>query len=119
MAKRGLFSTTKLIPLLNENVVHLSAIQIYRLAAEKPKRLNLRVLGALMDTLDCTADGLIRKVACLRRRAPPRGLAEELRRRGQKTGLAGGVRQQPRNPLPVPLVRELTNGRCILAMRGP
>ena len=119
MAKRGLFSTTKLIPLLNENVVHLSAIQIYRLAAEKPKRLNLRVLGALMDTLDCTADGLIRKVACLRRRAPPRGLTEELRRRGQKTGLAGGVRQQPRNPLPVPPVRELTNGRCILAMRGP
>jgi hypothetical protein len=37
MATRGLFSTTKLIPLLNEHVVHLSAIQIYRLAAEKPK----------------------------------------------------------------------------------
>ena len=55
MATRGLFSTTKLIPLLNEHVVHLSAIQIYRLAAEKPKRLNLRVLVALMDTLDCTA----------------------------------------------------------------
>ena len=74
MATRGLFSTTKLIPLLNEHVVHLSAIQIYRLAAEKPKRLNLRVLVALMDTLDCTADGLIGKVTCLRRRRDPPGV---------------------------------------------
>lgn len=89
MAKGGLFSTTKLIPLLNENVVHLSAIQSYRLVGEKPKRLNLRVLGALMDTLDWTADGLIRKVACLRRRAPPRGPTEELRRRGRRPAWPG------------------------------
>jgi DNA-binding Xre family transcriptional regulator len=62
MATRGLFSTTKLIPLLNERGVHLSASQIYRLAAEKPERLNLQVLVALMDALDCSADDLIGKV---------------------------------------------------------
>jgi len=62
MATRGLFSTTKLIPLLNERGVHLSASQVYRLAAEKPERLNLQVLVALMDALDCSADDLIGKI---------------------------------------------------------
>lgn len=42
MATRGLFSTTKLIPLLNDRGIHLSASQIYRLAAEKPERLTSR-----------------------------------------------------------------------------
>lgn len=63
MATRGIFSTTKLIPLLNERGIHLSASQVYRLAAEKPERLNLQVLVALMDALDCSADDLIGKVA--------------------------------------------------------
>lgn len=62
MATRGLFSTTKLIPLLNERGIHLSASQVYRLAAEKPERLNLQVLVALMDALDCSADDLIGKI---------------------------------------------------------
>jgi DNA-binding Xre family transcriptional regulator len=63
MATRGLFSTTKLIPLLNERGIHLSSSQVYRLAAEKPERLNLHVLVALMDALDCSADDLIGKTA--------------------------------------------------------
>lgn len=62
MATRGLFSTTKLIPLLNDRGIHLSASQVYRLAAEKPERLNLQVLVALMDALDCAADDLIGKI---------------------------------------------------------
>lgn len=62
MATRGLFSTTKLTPLLNERGIHLSASQVYRLAAEKPERLNLQVLVALMDALDCSADDLIGKI---------------------------------------------------------
>ncbi|WP_064722956.1 helix-turn-helix domain-containing protein [Paenarthrobacter nicotinovorans] len=61
MATRGLFSTTKLIPLLNERGVYLSSSQVYRLAAEKPERLNLKVLVALMDALNCSADDLIGK----------------------------------------------------------
>lgn len=63
MARKGLFSTTKLIPLLNERGVHLSASQVYRLAAERPERLNLQVLVALMDILDCSADDLITPVS--------------------------------------------------------
>lgn len=62
MAAAGMFSTTKLIPLLGERGITLSASQVYRLAAEKPERLNMHVLVALMDIFDCTADDLIVRV---------------------------------------------------------
>lgn len=62
MAGAGIFSTTKLVPLLNERGIDLSVSQVYRLAAEKPERLNLHVLVALLDILDCSADDLIRRV---------------------------------------------------------
>ncbi|MHA7145399.1 helix-turn-helix domain-containing protein [Arthrobacter sp. TmT3-37] len=63
MAAAGLFSTTKLLPLLEKRGIHLSASQVYRLVAERPERLNLHVLVALMDILGCTADDLISKVS--------------------------------------------------------
>ncbi len=63
MAAAGLFSTTKLLPLLEERGIHLSPSQVYRLVAERPERLNLHVLVALMDILGCSADDLISKVA--------------------------------------------------------
>jgi len=62
MAAAGMFSTTKLIPLLEERGVHLSSSQVYRLVTDKPERLNLAVLVALMDILHCTADDLVVKV---------------------------------------------------------
>jgi hypothetical protein len=62
MAAQGMFSTTKLAPLLAERGIHLSTSQVYRLAAEKPERLNMHVLVALMDIFDCTADDLISRV---------------------------------------------------------
>lgn len=62
MAAAGMFSTTKLIPLLEERGVHLSSSQVYRLVTDKPERLNLTVLVALLDILGCTADDLVVKV---------------------------------------------------------
>lgn len=62
MAGAGMFSTTKLAPLLAERGVHLSTSQVYRLAADKPERLNMHVLVALMDIFGCTADDLIKRV---------------------------------------------------------
>lgn len=62
LAAAGMFSTTKLIPLLEERGVHLSASQVYRLVAERPERMNLHVLMALTDILGCSADDLIVKV---------------------------------------------------------
>lgn len=59
MAEHGLFNTAKLAPLLRERGISLSASQVYRLVAEKPERLNLHVLVALMDILDCSCEDLI------------------------------------------------------------
>lgn len=62
MASRGLFSTTDLTPLLAERGIELSAAQVYRLVTGIPERLNLHILVALCDALDCTAEDLIEKV---------------------------------------------------------
>lgn len=62
MASAGIFATSKLVPLLRDRGVELSSSQIYRLAVEKPERLNMHVLVTLMDIFDCGADDLIHKV---------------------------------------------------------
>ncbi|MEU3743775.1 MULTISPECIES: helix-turn-helix domain-containing protein [Streptomyces] len=65
MADRGLFSTTDLIPLLDKRGITLSSSQVYRLVVERPERLSLRILMALLDILDCTMDDLIEPVAAV------------------------------------------------------
>ncbi|MEV0827204.1 helix-turn-helix domain-containing protein [Nonomuraea rubra] len=62
MAVRGLYATTDLRPLLAERGLRLSQSQVYRLVAERPVRLNLSVLMALLDILDCTMEELIEPV---------------------------------------------------------
>ena len=59
MAEQGLFQTTELVPLLAERGVVLSREQVYRLATKTPERLNLEVLAALCDILDCQPGDLI------------------------------------------------------------
>lgn len=77
MAIRGMFSTTDLRAPLAERGIRLSDVQIWRLAAEKPERLNLKVLMALLDILGCRMDELLEPItaAPARRRkavgAPP------------------------------------------------
>jgi len=63
MATRGLFQTTQLRPRLAERGIRLSDSQVYRLVTDKPERLNLRVLMALLDILGCRMDDLIQPVA--------------------------------------------------------
>lgn len=59
MADQGLFQTTELVPLLAARGVGLSREQVYRLATGIPQRLNLQVLAALCDILDCQPGDLI------------------------------------------------------------
>jgi DNA-binding Xre family transcriptional regulator len=59
MAGRGMFSTTDLRPLLAERGINLSPSQVYRLVVEKPERLNLHTLMALLDILQCEMTDLI------------------------------------------------------------
>ncbi|WP_239406200.1 helix-turn-helix transcriptional regulator [Frankia sp. Cj3] len=77
MAARGMFQTTDLSAPLAERGIDLSASQVYRLVVERPERLSLKVLMALLDILDCTMEDLIEPVAVA---APAR-----------KTRAAGGI----------------------------
>jgi|SRR6266567_3317824 len=63
MASRGMFATTDLIEPLAQRGVHLSSSQVYRLITERPERLSLKVLMALLDILDCATEDLIEPVA--------------------------------------------------------
>jgi Cro/C1-type helix-turn-helix DNA-binding protein len=77
MAARGMYSTTGLRPLLAERGISLSASQTYRLVAEKPERLSMPALMALLDILGCRIEELIEPVAApgRQRKAAGGGLA--------------------------------------------
>ena len=63
MAERDMFSTTDLSGPLSERGIRLSTSQVYRLVVERPERLSLKVLVALLDILGCTMEDLIEPVA--------------------------------------------------------
>jgi DNA-binding Xre family transcriptional regulator len=63
MASRNMFATTDLIEPLAEREIRLSSSQVYRLVVERPERLSLKVLMALLDILDCSMEDLIEPVA--------------------------------------------------------
>ncbi|MCZ1000854.1 helix-turn-helix transcriptional regulator [Streptomyces mirabilis] len=63
MAEQGMFTTAALQPLLAERGVNLSTSQVYRLVTEKPERLSLKVLMALIDIFGCPMDDLIKPTA--------------------------------------------------------
>jgi DNA-binding Xre family transcriptional regulator len=62
MAARGMFSTTDLIGPLADRDITLSSSQVYRLVTDRPERLSLKILMALLDILDCSMDDLIEPV---------------------------------------------------------
>lgn len=62
MAGREMFATTDLLDPLAERGIALSSSQVYRLVVERPERLSLKILMALLDILDCTMDDLIEPV---------------------------------------------------------
>jgi DNA-binding Xre family transcriptional regulator len=59
MAERGMFSTSVLVAPLASRGVALSTTQVYRLVTGRPERLNLKLLAALCDFLDCSPNDLI------------------------------------------------------------
>jgi DNA-binding Xre family transcriptional regulator len=63
MASREMFQTTDLIDPLAQRGITLSSSQVYRLVVERPERLSLKILMALLDILDTTMEELIEPVA--------------------------------------------------------
>jgi len=70
MAARGMFSTSDLQAPLQERGISLSSSQVYRLVAERPERLSLKILMALLDILGCTMEDLIEPVATADAKTP-------------------------------------------------
>ena len=66
MATRGMFSTTDLLGPLSDRGIKLSSSQVYRLVVDRPERLSLKILMALLDILDCDMADLIEPVAVAR-----------------------------------------------------
>jgi DNA-binding Xre family transcriptional regulator len=75
MADRGMFQTTDLIGPLAEREISLSSSQVYRLVTERPERLSLKILMALMDILDCSMDDLIEPVTTQSAASRPKKVA--------------------------------------------
>src|SRR6516165_40717 len=65
MASRGMFQTTDLAGPLAQRGVKLSPSQVYRLVVERPERLSLKVLMALLDILGCSMEDLIEPVSAV------------------------------------------------------
>jgi DNA-binding Xre family transcriptional regulator len=63
MASRDMFATTDLLGPLAQRGIRLSSSQVYRLVVDRPERMSLKILMALLDILDCTMDDLIEPVA--------------------------------------------------------
>lgn len=74
MARREMFATTDLLAPLAERGITLSASQVYRLVVERPERLSLKILVALLDILDCTMEELIEPVEAAPRKAKAVGV---------------------------------------------
>lgn len=62
MATRSMFSTTDLLEPLSQRGITLSSSQVYRLVVDRPERLSLKILMALLDILDCTMADLVEPV---------------------------------------------------------
>ena len=81
MASRGMFQTTDLIGPLADREIRLSSSQVYRLVTERPERLSLKVLMALLDILECTMEDLIEPAAAAK---PARKAKDRERRRSRR-----------------------------------
>lgn len=58
MARRNLWKTTELIPLLKSRGINLSNAQVHRLVTSTPERIPARTFAALCDILEVTPNDL-------------------------------------------------------------
>jgi DNA-binding Xre family transcriptional regulator len=59
MATRGIFQTSDLVPLLADRDIHLTRQYVHRLVTNAPQRINIDLLAALCDILDCDPGDLL------------------------------------------------------------
>jgi DNA-binding Xre family transcriptional regulator len=81
MATRSMFATTDLLEPLAQRGIRLSSSQVYRLVVDRPERLSLKILMALLDILDCEMGELIEPVTA------PNSAAKKRTATGEETGV--------------------------------
>jgi DNA-binding Xre family transcriptional regulator len=59
---RQVMAATELLAPLAQRGISLSSSQAYRLVVDRPERLSLKILMALLDVLGCTMEDLIEPV---------------------------------------------------------
>jgi DNA-binding Xre family transcriptional regulator len=83
MATRGMFQTTDLLEPLAQRHIRLSSSQVYRIVVDRPERLSLKILMALLDILDCTTEDLIEPIAAAKSAVRKRAAS------GEEAGIGG------------------------------
>ena len=101
MAGRGLFQTSDLVPLLAERGVTLSREHVYRLVTKTPQRLNMEILAALCDILDCAPNDLLQPIATTLTKART-GTDELSAQTGPSIGELRPIRAKIRRPHETP-----------------
>jgi DNA-binding Xre family transcriptional regulator len=93
MATRGIFQTSDLVPLLAERDVHLTRQYVHRLVTKAPQRVNIDLLAALCDILDCEPNDLLTPTVAAAEKAEAAG-----GERGPGIGDLRPVRARVRRP---------------------
>jgi hypothetical protein len=78
-----MFQTTELIEPLAQRGIRLSSSQVYRMVVERPQRLSLKVLMALLEILDCSMEELIEPITAAKPARKARTAS------GQEAGVSG------------------------------
>ena len=95
MAGRGIFATSELVPLLADRGVHLTRQYVHKLVTSAPQRINVDLLAALCDILDCTPADLLKPVVVQAERART---GTDTRREGLGIGELRPIRATVRRP---------------------
>jgi DNA-binding Xre family transcriptional regulator len=59
MAENGMFQTSELMEPLRQRGVEMSRQMVHRVVTKAPQRINVDLLAALCDILDCTPNDLL------------------------------------------------------------
>ncbi|MGH3974324.1 MAG: helix-turn-helix domain-containing protein [Pseudonocardiaceae bacterium] len=92
MAEKGMFATTDLLGPLAERGVEISRQMVHRVVTKPPQRINLDLLAALCDILDCTPNDII-EIAYEQQARP-----EPAEQRGPGIGDLRPIRAKVRRP---------------------
>ena len=96
MAENGIFQTSDLVEPLRQRGVEISRQMVHRVVTKTPQRINVDLLAALCDILDCTPNDLLE---VRQEQAEPAATIDESRPdKGPRIGDLRPIRARVRRP---------------------